>query len=367
MTPSRFRGKRRSARRGAADRHRLDQAAHRIRRSCAPLVSDAGRPGGLLLRSPALEEAERWIASRPPRCAGADRRDAGFRRRRAGAERPGGATSSPAALRPALWSRSRSPALAYWQRGIAVEQQRVANEQRQIAEQQRKRAEDTLAAATKTANSLVYDLAQRFRDTVGVPAALVKDILDRARALAGAAHQIRAGDAGPQAQRGRGALGTLQIRCWRSATRRARSPPPSRRDKSSADLLAGNPDSTDWQRDLSVSYEKVGDVQVAQGDLAGALKSYRDSLAIRDRLAKSDPGNAGWQRDLSVSYDKVGDVQAGARRPCGRAEVLPRQPRHLRPAGEDPIPATPAGSAICRCRTTRSATCRWRRATLPAR
>ena len=25
-----------------------------------------GRPGGLLLRSPALEEAERWIASRPP-------------------------------------------------------------------------------------------------------------------------------------------------------------------------------------------------------------------------------------------------------------------------------------------------------------
>jgi hypothetical protein len=27
-----------------------------------------------------------------------------------------------------------------------------------------------------------------------------------------------------------------------------------------------------------------------------------------DRLAKSDPGNAGWQRDLSVSYEKIGDV-----------------------------------------------------------
>ena len=58
-----------------------------------------------------------------------------------------------------------------------------------------------------------------------------------------------------------------------------------------------------WQRDLSVSFEKVGDVQVAQGDLAGALKSYRDSLAIMKRLAKSDPGNAGWQRDLSVSFE----------------------------------------------------------------
>ena len=53
-------------------------------------------------------------------------------------------------------------------------------------------------------------------------------------------------------------------------------------------------------RDLSVSYNRIGDVQVAQGDLAGALTSYRDSLAIAERLAKSDPGNAGWQRDLSV-------------------------------------------------------------------
>ena len=53
-------------------------------------------------------------------------------------------------------------------------------------------------------------------------------------------------------------------------------------------------------RSLGVVH-KIGDVQVAQGDLAGALKSYRDSLAITDRLAQSDPGNAGWQRDLSVS------------------------------------------------------------------
>ena len=45
--------------------------------------------------------------------------------------------------------------------------------------------------------------------------------------------------------------------------------------------------------------------QEAQGNLAGALKSYSDSLAIADRLAASDRGNAGWQRDLSVSYAKI--------------------------------------------------------------
>ena len=74
-------------------------------------------------------------------------------------------------------------------------------------------------------------------------------------------------------------------------------------------LAKSGPGNAGWQRELSVPFEKVGDVQKEQGDLAGALKSYRDSLGIRERLAKSDPGNAGWQRDLSVSFERVGDVQ----------------------------------------------------------
>ena len=73
-------------------------------------------------------------------------------------------------------------------------------------------------------------------------------------------------------------------------------------------LLRTDPGNAGWQRGLSMSYEKVGDVLVAQGNLPEALKSFRDGLAIRDRLAHADPGNVGWQRDLSVSYEKVGDV-----------------------------------------------------------
>jgi hypothetical protein len=62
---------------------------------------------------------------------------------------------------------------------------------------------------------------------------------------------------------------------------------------------------------------------VDQGNLPEAPKSYRDGLAIIDRLAKSDPGSAGWQRDLSVSYDKtaVAFMKAASRQkrltPCG--------------------------------------------------
>jgi hypothetical protein len=49
-------------------------------------------------------------------------------------------------------------------------------------------------------------------------------------------------------------------------------------------------------------------VLAAQGNLPEALKSFRDSLAIADRLAKADPGNAGWQRDVAVSHAKLADI-----------------------------------------------------------
>ena len=65
--------------------------------------------------------------------------------------------------------------------------------------------------------------------------------------------------------------------------------------------------------DENGSYENVGDVQVAQGNLPAALTSYQASLAI-------------WS------------------------------------AWRSPIPPMPAGSAPCQCLTTKSATCRWRRA-----
>ncbi len=57
-----------------------------------------------------------------------------------------------------------------------------------------------------------------------------------------------------------------------------------------------------------MSQEKIGDVLHAQGNLPGALESYRASLAIKERLAKADPGNAGWQHDLALSLQRVGFV-----------------------------------------------------------
>ncbi len=71
---------------------------------------------------------------------------------------------------------------------------------------------------------------------------------------------------------------------------------------------ACDPANTEWQRDLSVSHERIGDVLKAQGDGAGAITAYRKGLAIAEALAERDPANTEWQRDLSVSHNKIGDV-----------------------------------------------------------
>ena len=69
-----------------------------------------------------------------------------------------------------------------------------------------------------------------------------------------------------------------------------------------------DPANTEWQRDLSVSHNRIGDVLVSQGDGPGALLAYRKGLEIAEALAERDPANTEGQRDLSVSHNRMGDV-----------------------------------------------------------
>jgi tetratricopeptide (TPR) repeat protein len=75
-------------------------------------------------------------------------------------------------------------------------------------------------------------------------------------------------------------------------------------------LAASDPSNSQWQRDLSVSHDMVGETQCAQGDLTGALESYHAGMAIRQKLAATDPSQSHWQRDVSVSYNKIGETQS---------------------------------------------------------
>jgi tetratricopeptide (TPR) repeat protein len=71
------------------------------------------------------------------------------------------------------------------------------------------------------------------------------------------------------------------------------------------------PNRADYQRDLSVSYQRVGDLYRDLGQGEQAREAYLQSLAIFERLAQAEPGRADYQRDLSVSYERVGDLYRG--------------------------------------------------------
>ena len=269
--------------------------------------SAAGRPGGLLLRSPALEAAERWIGSRPHNAPVPTEETLAFvaESRRGASRRRNILTGSLAA---GLVLALALAGLAYWQRGIAVQERQIADQQRQIAEQQRKRAEDTLAAATKTANSLVFDLAQRFKDTVGIPSNLIKDILDRARGLQ--EQLTKSGGLTPDLKYSKAAALTESSRVRKIAGDTAAALADAQQSKQiMSGLVASDSGNKGWRRDLAISLQNLGDVQSGRGDNQGALSSFRDSLAIIQELAAANPDDRGLQSSVAVAYDKVADIQ----------------------------------------------------------
>jgi hypothetical protein len=75
-----------------------------------------------------------------------------------------------------------------------------------------------------------------------------------------------------------------------------------------------------WQSDLSASFDRIGDVQSARGNLEAALQAYGDGLAIREKLAAQDPSNSEWQRDLRI--EPSGWPLAAERRGPARRHVI---------------------------------------------
>jgi tetratricopeptide (TPR) repeat protein len=70
------------------------------------------------------------------------------------------------------------------------------------------------------------------------------------------------------------------------------------------------PSRADYLRDLSVSYNNLGDLQRALGHGEAARQFFEKSLNIRERLVQQEPSRAAYLRDLSVSYNKLGDLQS---------------------------------------------------------
>ena len=97
-------------------------------------------------------------------------------------------------------------------------------------------------------------------------------------------------------------------------------------DGAARNFLQTNKDSIEWQRDVSVSLEKVGDAKLNLGDNVGALTAFEESLAIRRTLAERHKDNAQRHWDVLLSLEKVaktrlssGDTHGGL---AAFAEIL---------------------------------------------
>lgn len=237
---------------------------------------------------------------------------------------------------------------AAWQWNEAVEAGRRAVTQRD-------RAERTLAATTAMTNDLVMDVAVKIRNRLGIPVYLVRDILMRSRNLLdkllepgemsadlrhGIAVALRElattsliqGDAPTAlavAEQSRDIMlglldGEKENRRWlrelslsynrigealsRSGRRADALNAFERALEVRRKLCELEQESPEAQRDLAVSYERIGSEQFAMRQITEASELYRSAMDIRKDLVARSPGNGEWLRDLSVSYEKMGDV-----------------------------------------------------------
>ena len=88
-------------------------------------------------------------------------------------------------------------------------------------------------------------------------------------------------------------------------------------------------DNATWQRDVSVGLSNVGIVKLVLADNAGALAAYQESLGIRRALADADKANTDMRRDdRSVALDDVGDAQVEVRRQRGALAAYRGKSRH---------------------------------------
>ncbi|MBV8216499.1 MAG: protein kinase [Verrucomicrobia bacterium] len=73
-------------------------------------------------------------------------------------------------------------------------------------------------------------------------------------------------------------------------------------------LTRQDPNNALYERDLGISYNRLGNIAYAQGDLSAALAQYQAWLDVAQKLTEQEAGNSLWQRDLEVVYNKLGDV-----------------------------------------------------------
>ena len=224
-----------------------------------------------------------------------------------------------------------------------------------VAAQQRDRAERTLTAATEAPNTLIFDLAQEFRDREGMPIDLTRKILDRAQSLQ--QKLTESGEITPELQYSEtnALLSLAETLTAQGDLAKALQLAEKARTRA-AGLAESFPDDTQFEALLSCAYRAIsqallprraarggarmghqerrarqgprrerpgerqgaaiaclelrlmGYVLLVSGKGDEALKTYREAVAITEKHAAAAPDDAMAQSDVATVQNKVGDV-----------------------------------------------------------
>jgi tetratricopeptide (TPR) repeat protein len=191
--------------------------------------------------------------------------------------------------------------------GLALVLAAVAMRQWSVAQAERNVAQRTVAVATDAANGLVFDMADSFRNVFGIPAATVKDILNRASDLqtrlievAGANPKLRLSQAHALIRTSATLLDLGETKSALGLASQART--------IAHDLGAEHPEIAEYQQTLALADEAIGNVRFRQGNTPEAMAAFNESLAAREALAKADPDRPVIQRELAHSQNAIGDI-----------------------------------------------------------
>ncbi len=267
-----------------------------------------GRPAALLLRGVALKDAQAWSDKKPPAAPSpsdeilelllASRRAQGRRQRLALV-----VSALVAIVGVAL------AGLAYWQRGVAVEQKQLA-EYRAVAEKAAKEeAQRNFHVATATMQGVFTEMAEGLQNVEGVPIESRQRMLDAANKAAEPLFKAVPDD--PGVQRIRAAIesefGSLYLL---KGDGTAASAAYDKALKIARDVVAQDPN--DWQSlgILSLMLGRVGDFKASTGDSDGALAAYDEALLTARRNTELRPDNTQVAHDLSLALENMADFRA---------------------------------------------------------
>ncbi len=237
----------------------------------------------------------------------------------------------------ALWESGKSRVAERDTRAArdrAVAMEKVAREARDRADDNARKAEAGAEAARKqsqlaleTLNSVIFDIQRELTNLPGgspVRRRLLTTTLAQLEKLSGAYVQQSAADrqtavamnemgelilqfgdaSGPGAAERPGSSNTQATRSAVGSARRLFA----RAAEIQRALSESDPADAQARRDLSISYEKLGDALLRMNELAKAADYYRKDVELTEALAKADPADAQARRDLSVSYNRLGNV-----------------------------------------------------------